>query len=453
MDSLDAQPDLTSPRRPRCRSRLVALVLWAALAILLAGCAQDAPLDTLKPKGPAARDIDNLSTPVFVVAGVVFVIVNFGVLYIAVKFRRRPGDEEFPEQIHGNTKLELGWTIAPGVVLLAIAVATVATLFKLADTPDDTALTVRVEGQQWWWRYIYDTNGNGEYGDKGDVITANELVMPAGQPVALKITSNDVIHSFWIPALNGKKDAVPGRVHDLWFEADEPGRYLGQCTEFCGLSHANMRMVVDARSPAEFERWLLDQQADSAIPPASAVEARRGLDLFVAQCARCHEVRGVNSDGCEPLPRDSAGAEDERQYRPGVSCWKGANGNTVPQQVAGVAPDLTHLMSRATIAGSILPLKNEDGTLDRVSLEEWLRNPPGVKAMAPDPSARAVALSEKLDAAAEEASEEAPAPASGATTTTTERPRDLKEFGRGMPNLNLTEEQIDDLVAYLSTLQ
>ena len=199
------------------RRRLLPLALVVPLLLLASACASDAPQTTLEPKGPIAREIDNLSDPVFLIAAAVFVLVEFGTLALVLKFRKRKDEDpdELPAQTHGNTKLELGWTILPAIVLGFVGVGTVATLINI-NGRDQTQLTVEVEGQQWWWRYNYDTDGDGEF---DDFSTATDLVIPVGVDVDLKIESNDVIHSFWIPALNGKKDAVPGRSHPLTIEA------------------------------------------------------------------------------------------------------------------------------------------------------------------------------------------------------------------------------------------
>jgi cytochrome c oxidase subunit 2 len=380
-----------SVRSPRLRT----LALGLLVLLVAAGCASDAPLDTLEPQGPAARSIDNLLNPVMIVAGVVFLFVELGIVFLVIRFRRRKDDdgEELPAQTHGNLVLELGWTILPAVILAFVAVGTLATLFDLAEEPED-ALEIDVVGQQWWWDFQYDVDGDGEY----DFRTPNEMVIPAGAPISLDITSRDVIHSFWIPALNGKRDAVPGRHHPWTIEADEPGTYWGQCTEYCGLSHANMRMRVIALPQDEFDAWLANQ-----VEPAEAAtgDAAAGEELFVSSCTSCHQVRGLNDD------------------------YTGAG------TVSGTAPDLTHLMSRSTFAGSLFRLYAqaddddlstfydhlaEEGTFNRVQLEAWLRDPPGEKPMYADP----VTLNGALP--------------------------------RGMPNLGLTEAQIDQLVAYLQTL-
>jgi cytochrome c oxidase subunit 2 len=395
-----------TPHRPRARR---ALALVAPLLLLLSACASDAPQDTLDPAGPIARKIDNLVNPVFIVAAVVFVLVEFGVLYLVLKFRQRKEDDpdELPGQTHGNTKLEIGWTVLPALLLGFVSFATLATLFDINDTEDD-GLTVQVTGQQWWWEYTYDTDGDGEFTDE-DVLTANDLVIPAGQNVDLEVTSRDVIHSFWIPRLNGKKDAVPGRRHSLMINADEPGTYVGQCTEFCGLSHAYMRQRVVALPPDEFEGWLEEQQAAADEPTDEAAAA--GAELFASQCSVCHLARGINDDQFE----------------------EAGDGST--ELVSENAPDLTHFATRGTFAGATFDLWEDldgdhiveadeigtanGGVLDRAALEAWLRDPPAQKPMAP-------VTPEEVEAG---------------------------EQGRGMPNLNLSEEQIDQLVAFLETLQ
>ena len=191
-----------------------ASALAFGIAVLASGCAKDARQTSLKPKGPKAEQINNLINPVFMVAAVVFVFILGGALYVAMRFRARDDEDydAFPEQVHGNFKLEITWTILPAVILLVVGVFTVVTVLDLAQKPKADAIDVEIYGQQWWWEYRYDTNRDGTY---DDIVTANELVIPAGQDISLHIRSRDVIHSWWAPALNGKKDAVPGRTHPL----------------------------------------------------------------------------------------------------------------------------------------------------------------------------------------------------------------------------------------------
>ena len=370
-----------------------------ALLLFLTACASNAPQDTLEPEGPIARKIDNLVNPVFLMAGVVFVLVEVGAVLIARRFRARPDDDDdtLPAQIHGNTVLEIGWIALPFLILAVIAVFTVTTVFSIDAEADDATMTVQVIGQQWWWEYRYDVDGDGVQNDPDDVITANDLVIPAGTTVRLDIGSRDVIHSFWIPKLNGKKDAVPGRHHELTVNADDPGTYVGQCTEFCGLSHAYMRQRLIALPQGEFDTWLANQQKDAQLPASG--DAKAGGELFVSSCSRCHLVEGVNDD------------EYEKQ----------GSGNDV---VSGHAPNLTHFASRGAFAGAILPLWVTDnpegivqwddigGELDRDQLEAWLRDPPAEKPMAAE----------------------------------------IEGPSRGMPDLELSEQQIDQLVAFLETL-
>ena len=166
-------------------------------------------------------------------------------MFFAVKFRYREGKNDNPKQIHGNTRLEIGWTIVPALLLAVVAVPTISTIFSLADQSDASALEVTVVAKQWWWQF--------EYTD-AKVVTADELIIPTGRNVHLKLKACEentcnVIHSFWVPELAGTRDVVPGRTNELTLSADEPGTFLGQCKEYCGLSHANMRFRVIAKTP------------------------------------------------------------------------------------------------------------------------------------------------------------------------------------------------------------
>ena len=392
--------------RPNLSNRFVRTAgLAVLLGSLLSACASEAPQTTLEAEGPAAEKILDLSNLTFAIAAVVFVLVEVGVLFVVWKFRRRKDDREddIPAQLHGNTKAEIGWTALPAVILVGLAIPTVAVTLDLAEEPAD-AITVRVVGQQWWWSYDYDIDGDGVYADddvnqegieapeeyETDIETANEMVIPVGVPVYLDIEARDVIHSYWIPALNGKKDAVPGRTHHLTLEADEPGTYIGQCTEYCGLAHAYMRQSVRALPMDEYEEWVEDQLEDAATVTDDL--AVQGEEIFAAQCTSCHLVEGLNDDE-----------------------FDGA------AQVSGAAPNLTHFASRGIYAGGIFDLWADlDGDekieteeigqqLERNQLEAWLRNPPAEKPLAPTQN-------------------------------------------RGMPDLGLSEADIDALVAYLTAL-
>ncbi len=423
------------------------------------------PLNTLDPRGPIAKDIQGLVQPVFYIAAAIFVLVLGGILVIVWKYRERPGDdeEEFVRQTEGNTFLEIFWTLLPAAILAVVGVLTVGTLQKLQpDQKKPDVLKVKVIGQQWWWAFQYDLgdsskgedllNGhNGNYEDTWDVNTATELVVPVGTEVQLKITSRDVIHSFWIPGLNGKKDAVPGMLNDWKLFADQPGVYLGQCTEFCGLSHANMRMLVRAVPMDEWKVWVENQRKPAAEPAAENADAVAGRDYFKsAQCAQCHLIRGLT---------DKTVNDPDKGVK--------------TQLVSGAAPELTHFASRGMFGGAIFNLhlpdpdpacekRNADkktkgasdlencgdptnianpgnpaNPINRPSLEAWLRNPPKEKPMCPFPQAGHSCSAEESAANLETKGETAV----------------LDERKRGMPNFGLSEAQIDQLVAYLETLK
>jgi cytochrome c oxidase subunit 2 len=401
-----------------CRSgryRRLAIPVLATAGLILAGCAKDSPQDTWKPAGENAQKIDNLQKPVFAVAGVIGLIVFAAVAWVIFRYRDR--GQAIPEQSHGKPALEIGLTILPALILAGVGTFTVKTVFELAKT-NDCGLEVNVTGQQWWWEYDYPvTAANEAAGITKPFITSGQIVIPTGECVLMRITSRDVIHSFWIPRLNGKKDAVPGRIHELRMQADEPGIYSGQCTEFCGLSHANMRMQLVALSPADFRTWV-DQQLTPASSPDDGTVAAEGEAVFTAQCVRCHQVDGLTDTDGNPI----VARADENL-------------------VSGAAPNLTHLLSRTTFGGGSFELVNQacedaigdtpsseigsvylagvsEQCLNRVELEEWLRNAPAKKPMYADP---------------------AKAGADGKL--------------RGMPYLALSEDDIDKLVEYLLTLK
>lgn len=287
----------------------------------------------LDPAGPAARAIDDLWQLLLWLGTAVMVLV-VAVLVVALRRGRRQARTDPDPLATGPDDPEgagvRSWLIGGGVVLpvVGVVVVLVATIFAMRATADeapDGALVIEVTGHQWWWEVAYPDHG---------VTTANEVHVPAGEPVTLVLGSADVIHSFWAPALAGKLDALPDGENRLVIEADEPGRYDGACAEFCGLQHANMAVTVVAHPPEEFADWL-DRQSAPAVTPTDAA-ARHGAEVFRgADCSRCHTVRGTDADG-------------ER------------------------GPDLTHLASRRRIAGGALELTSEN-------LARWLRDPHHVK--------------------------------------------------------------------------
>lgn len=398
-------PTTVTPMPRRIRIGLV-----AGLGVIVAGCAQNAPQDTWDPAGENAQKIHNLQWPVFAIAGVVGVMVFTLIGVIVVKYRDK--GQPLPEQTHGKPALEITLTILPAILLMAIAIPSVATTMALSKT-DDTECLINVTGQQWWWEVDYPVQ-DGCGGIDGPIVSSGQLVMPVGTNVLVRLTSRDVIHSFWVPRLNGKMDSVPGRVHSLRLEAKEPGIYAGQCAEFCGLSHANMRMEVVALEADDFQTWKAEQLADYVAPEADTLAAA-GEGTFVAQCSRCHQVNDTeDADGAPIIAR------------PDLNVY------------AGSAPNLSHLMSRNTFAGATWDLLTpecradvwgadpdefgekylagvSESCLNTVDLREWLRDAPAKKPMYTDP--------EKLG--------------------------ETNDLPRGMPNLGLSEDQIDELVAYL----
>jgi cytochrome c oxidase subunit 2 len=391
------------------RARTFKFAALGVAGLFLAGCAQNAPQDTTDPAGENAQLIYDLSWPIFAIAGVVGVVV-FGVIGFVI-VRDRDRGQPIPEQTHGKPALEIGLTILPALILIGVAIPTVSVIFALDDS-SDTECIVNVTGQQWWWEFDYPVQ-DGCGGITEPIVTSGQMVIPADTNVLIRGTSRDVIHSFWIPRLNGKRDMVPGRIHNLRMQADEPGIFAGQCAEFCGLSHANMRMEVVALNDGDFESWKANQLADYESPTGE--QALAGEATFLANCSRCHQVDGItDADGVPIVSRP-----DQQVY-------------------SGAAPNLSNLMTRNTFAGASWDLINdqrrdevweaspenfgalylagvEQDNLNEVDLREWLRNSPAKKPMYADP--------EQLE--------------------------ETDGLYRGMPYLALSEDQIDDLLAYL----
>jgi cytochrome c oxidase subunit II len=366
------------------RNRLLRATLAAGLLLLLAACAPNATQDTLQPKGPNAQTLKDLFVPVFWVAVGVFVLVEGAIVWIAIRFRHRKGRDRMPAQVHGNTKLEIGWTIAPALVLAGVMIPTIATIWDLARRPPDDALNVTVHGFQWWWGFEYtDEDMRRVYGDREAIRTADVLVIPVDRVVYLSLAASGglidrpgdvgddhiVIHSFWVPELAGKQDVVPGRTNHILLEADQPGTYEGQCAEFCGLQHGRMKFRVVALSQEDWQAWVVNQLRPAAAPTGAL--ARQGMDLFLGplsggrgSCTTCHAVGGTEAS-------------------------------------SEAAPELTHFAdpTHQCFAGCTW------STTDRDALEAWLRDPNAVR------------------------------------------------LGSKMPDYDLTEDEIDSLVAYLSGLK
>lgn len=299
------------------------LVLVAVL-LLLTGCSGPFPQSVFAPKSDFSTAVDGLFWNIFWWAVVVFLIVETLLVVAIVRYRARPGAAP-PKPVHGHTALEIGWTLAPALILVFIAVPTMRTIFATAGRAPEGALRVEVIGHQWWWEYRYPTL---------DISTSNELHLPVGTPIQVEMTSADVIHSFWVPALGGKRDLTQGRTTRIAFRADSSGEYWGQCAEFCGTSHANMRLRVVVQPDSAFQRWV-DRQRGAPVAPAKGSPEEKGQQIFRrSACIGCHTIAGVS---------------------PGK-----------------VGPDLSHLGSRATIAGALFPNTSE-------SLHRWIANAPSLK--------------------------------------------------------------------------
>lgn len=286
------------------------------------------PMGYLETFGPRADPVTALAWGLIVLSCAVCAIVAVLVLAGVLARRSRAGEPASIRRGQGALAWVWGGVAVSAVALLACLVWTVQVLAAIDSPPTRPALTIEVTGHQWWWEARY-------LSDRPDQVftTANEIHVPVGRPVLIKLASADVIHSFWVPALTGKTDTIPGRTNVSWLQADRPGVYRGQCTEYCGEDHALMAFYVVAQPPAAFEAWRRGQLATPAAP--AAPQAVRGAALFQDHCSVCHRVAGTDADGV-------------------------------------VGPDLTHLMSRSTIASGILPNTGAD-------LAGWVSDPQALK--------------------------------------------------------------------------
>lgn len=308
------------------------LAALAAAATVLSGCARNYPMDTLSTGSDLAVKIRSLYIQITVWDTIILAIV-IGTLFGAIFwFSKRVGDPGEPSTTTSDIRLEVAWTAIPSLILALIAVPTVRTI--IATQPDAwpaNALTIRVVAHQWWWEFKYP-----QYG----IDTADEVHMPANREIHFELESADIIHSFWVPALGGKRDVVPGQLNEITMIPHQLGYFYGQCVEFCGSSHANMRLRGIVDSEADFDKWVKNQQAGPVITASGP--AADGAKVWAnAPCAICHTIKGVSGFSS--------------QYKGG---FKG--------------PDLTHFGSRTTLAGGVL-----DNTPQNVAL--WIQNPGAVK--------------------------------------------------------------------------
>lgn len=253
----------------------------AIMSLLLTGCGGVRFDGVMDPKGPVAEQQLGMIYLSLIIMVFVMVVV-FGLFFYALfRFRRRPGQTEPPKQVEGNHKLEITWTVIPVVLLIIIAVPTVALTFNLEKEAKATEdhLQVKATAHQFWWEFEYPGEG---------VVTAQELFIPVGKKVTIQLSAADVIHSFWVPQLGGKLDTIVGdkNVNNLFLQADEAGVYLGKCAELCGQSHALMDFKVHAVDPDDYQAWLADMKE---VPVVSA-DLADGAQLFADNCLVCHAI-------------------------------------------------------------------------------------------------------------------------------------------------------------------
>ena len=351
------------PRLYRHHSILRALSLFAsALTCILTGHVKPAfgQIDRItsifRPLAQPAQEIKETSALVLAICAVIFVVVAALLVYAVVRFRHRAGDElSEPPQVYGSNQIELAWTVLPILIVFVLILVTSRTIADIQNRKaPPTSVQATVVGHQWWWEIRYPELG---------IVTANELHVPTStpdkrQPTFLKLQSADVAHSFWVPQLNGKTDLIPNRINQMWIAPNEPATYLGNCAEYCGMQHARMLLRVIVHNAQDFERWVKEQQKP-AVEDTSASEGRKVF--FANSCLSCHAIRGTSAKGI-------------------------------------FGPDLTHLMSRQTLASGAA-LNSHD------SLRAWIRDPQRIK------------------------------------------------VGCLMPNMQMTDKEVDQIVAYLETLR
>jgi cytochrome c oxidase subunit 2 len=312
------------------------------------------------------------------------VLVASALAYATIKFKaRNEADEhaEPPAQSHGNPLIELGLIGASVLALVIIAIPTLKGIWFTHDVPQadkGDAYTVNAVGYQWWFRFEYP---NEQIKDVGQLLTSNELVIPAGRPVHVNLRTNDVIHSFWVPRLAGKVDMIPNRANFLWLKADEPGYFWGQCAEFCGDSHAVMRFRVIALAPREFNEWLEQQSAPARTVSADANKATAKFTALKTDWKR-NEAGYTDKYDLNPLEAWKEKQFPDKDENPELI----AKGRKIFQQkncitchtirghegIGTTAPDLTHVGARTTIAGGLLE-NNSD------QLARWIMHPNEVK--------------------------------------------------------------------------
>jgi cytochrome c oxidase subunit II len=337
--------------RPR---NLLLIPVWACAHYALAQGVESMP-SILDPHSTPAHEIFRLSLFVLLITGSIFTVVGGLLAYVVIRFRAREADKDHePPQIYGSTQVELAWTVIPVLIVVVLFLTTARIIFAIQDAPEPaTALDVTVIGHQFWWEFRYPKLG---------IVTANELHVPVSTPAApeptyLKLLSADVDHSFWVPQLGGKTDLIPNHPNAMWVDPEKTGLYVGQCAQFCGVEHAMMLLRVYVDTPEQFAAWVKNQQQQGN-QDAAVAEGRRVFETEA--CVNCHTISGTAAKGL-------------------------------------FGPDLTHLMSRATIASGAASNTPQN-------LRAWIENPSTFKP------------------------------------------------GALMPAMQLSDQQTDEVVAYLETL-
>jgi cytochrome c oxidase subunit 2 len=371
------------------RMRWLTPALALLIAVGLSACNSFTPNTIFGAHSEFGHSVDVLTRRLLYAGLVVFVLIETLLLVILVRFRERDGNRE-AKQFHGNSTLEIGWTLIPAVILAFIAVPTIKTIFKTQAKATPGALQVEVIGHQWWWEFRYP-----QYG----IITANELYLPVGRTANFALTTKDVLHSFWVPKLNGKRDLISNHTNYIWFTPDSAYVWNGFCAEYCGTSHANMRFKVFTVSPSEFEAWAAHQKTNAigSAPPAAAIaktDTSKAGRAPAAPAAAPTPVMNVSDTTSATFPRANLPAwvipktptpttlsfdqSVTGDVTRGATLFKTApciachSVRGVPTAAGIIGPNLTHVGSRTTIAGGLYPN-------DLRHLQLWIKNAPEMK--------------------------------------------------------------------------
>jgi cytochrome c oxidase subunit II len=307
---------------PICKSLLAFLI---AMGKCLAQSATlSSPTNIFAPASTPAKSIFHLSLFVITITTVIFLVVGGLLAYAVVKYRRKKDDDgREPAQVYGSNQIEIAWTVIPVIIVVVLFMATARVIADVQKSAPDNAIHVTAIGHQFWWEYRYPGS---------NVVTANELHVPVGIATEIMLLSADTDHSFWVPRLAGKTDLIPNHPNSMWIDPQEPGLYLGQCAQYCGTQHAKMLLRVYVQSRAEFDQWI-HQQSQPAHLDDAASEGRRIFEATA--CVNCHTVAGTSAHG-------------------------------------RFGPDLTHLMSRDTIAAGITANTHDN-------LRSWVQDPSRIK--------------------------------------------------------------------------